>query len=553
MNMKRRLYFLYNMGPSPIKIGVATLQGSLFARCCALLPEVVPFHIACPKVSRSIIAILYLFTGLLLSAQDYRDIVINSDIADVQPMTGIVFWDGQNTNTDAISLEFSYMLYDDVVDLEGNFVWDEVEDKLNDIAGRNHQAILRFRYTYVGRQTAVPQYIKNLPDYEEILGQSEGEATWFPNWSHPELQAFNTRFYQAFAERYDDDPRLAFLQTGFGLWAEYHIYDGPFELGVTFPDMDYQSRFFYHLDTVFQHTPWSISIDAADDTYAPFHDSPELLQIRFGNFDDSFMAEEHPYVNALNWQFFEGNDRYRFSPAGGEFSYYTDWDQAHVLDLPDGAHGISFEESARNFNITYMIGNDQPDYQTMERIKEASLAAGYKFQIKRFQTAAGASVVEVENVGIAPIYYPAFVAVNGTRSDVSLQGLLPGEVIQCPVAAGNAPDAGDPVLTIECDHLLSGQKIDYYGTTYVATREPQQRELFAKIYPTILSQERLLNIEVEDAILTQMTVYNSIGQPVFRAIIHGKKDSIALPDLPSGIYFVRLQAADKMTVVRIVI
>ena len=30
---------------------------------------------------------------------------------------------------------------------------------------------------------------------------------------------------EEFAARYDDDPRIAFLQVGFGLWGEYHIYD----------------------------------------------------------------------------------------------------------------------------------------------------------------------------------------------------------------------------------------------------------------------------------------------------------------------------------------
>ncbi len=535
------------------EVRVATLRGSLFARCCARLPVVVPLHIACPK-KYSIFGLLILFLmGGNVIAQDFRDIAIESDITEVQPMTGIVFWDGDNTNTDAISLEYSYMLYKDMVDLDGNFVWDKVEEKLNDIASRDHQAILRFRYTYVGQSTAVPQYIKNLPDYNETLGLSEGEDTWFPDWSHPELQAFNTRFYQAYAEKYDGDPRLAFVQTGFGLWAEYHIYDGPFTLGGTFPSMDYQQQFFYHLDTIFKTTPWSISIDAADGTYAPFEDHPALLNIKFGNFDDSFMAQEHPYVNALNWAFFEGNDRYRYSPAGGEFSYYTDWDQRHVLDLPDGAHGISYEASARNFGITYMIGNDQPGYQTMDRIKQASLASGYKFQIVRFQTAAGLSKVEVKNVGIAPFYYPAYVVVNGTRSATSLQGLLPGETIECEVNAGAAPNEQDPVLTIESDYILDGQHIDFYGTTFVGTDDPVKYPLQAKIYPTLLGDDHLLNIELLEEQQAQVNIYNTAGLPVFEAVVFGGKSTLKLPLLSTGIYFVRLQSARKSTVKRLLV
>ena len=87
--------------------------------------------------------------------------------------------------------------------------------------------------------------------------------------------------------RYDADPRLAFLQVGFGLWAEDHVYDPGERLA---------------------------------------------------------------------------------SPVGGELSYYTDYDQEHALDLPDGPHGVAFETLAAEYNVSYMIGNDQPDYQSWARI-----------------------------------------------------------------------------------------------------------------------------------------------------------------------------------------
>ena len=57
--------------------------------------------------------------------------------------------------------------------------------------------------------------------------------------------------FDEFAERYDGDPRLAFLEVGFGLWAEYHIYSGPEVLGQTFPSMEFQANYFQHLDRVF--------------------------------------------------------------------------------------------------------------------------------------------------------------------------------------------------------------------------------------------------------------------------------------------------------------
>ena len=91
---------------------------------------------------------------------------------------------------------------------------------LDSAAAHGHQAILRFYDTYPGKATTVPAYIKSLPGYHETRALCEGEKTHFPDWSHPALQSFILEFFKRFALRYDDDPRLAFLQVGFGLWAD---------------------------------------------------------------------------------------------------------------------------------------------------------------------------------------------------------------------------------------------------------------------------------------------------------------------------------------------
>jgi hypothetical protein len=47
--------------------------------------------------------------------------------------------------------------------------------------------------------------------------------------------------------------------------------------------------------------------------------------------------------------------------------------------------------------------------------------------------------------------------VNGVRSPVSLKGLLPGASLDLEMASGGIA----PVLSIECDHLVAGQKIEF--------------------------------------------------------------------------------------------
>ncbi len=269
-------------------------------------------------------------------------------------MTGIVLWDDSgHQKTNAIQLEFSYMRYSDVVSQAGVYDWTLVDKKLEAIAKRGHQGIFRFYYVYPGKQSA-------------------GLDTWFPDWTNVELKRFTKEFYTRFAERYEKDKRLAFLQTGFGLWAEYHIYDGPLQLGKTFPDKVYQTEFLKHMGATFKQLPWSISVDAADDELTPVAGNEALLGLRFGVFDDSFLNKRHAKENEPNWDDLRRN-RFKRAPAGGEFSYYTDRDQKLAL-APDGPYGISFEQAARKFHISYMIGSDQPEYQPMSRIKEAGMA-----------------------------------------------------------------------------------------------------------------------------------------------------------------------------------
>lgn len=409
----------------------------------------------------SVIPIAFLCLSLLMTgiadAQEWRPLPLVSEVTGVSPMTGLVFWaDRPQADTDAIQLEFSYMLYRDVVNAEGQYDWSEVDALLDRIASRGHQAILRFRFIYPGdTTTAVPDSIRNLPDYRELLAESEGRPTAFCDWSHPALRAFAKEFHARFAKRYDDDPRLAFVQTGFGLWAEYHIYDGPMELGKTFPSKAYQAEYLTHLDSVYRKTPWSISIDAAEQVRTPFAEQPELKRLRFGLFDDSFMHETHHEYNLRCWTFF-ARDRFLSHPAGGEFSYYNAHDQRTSL-APTGPHGERFEDAAKRFGLSYIMANDQPRYQPIERIREAGMAMGYRFRVVAFETNGTQSRLTIENVGIAPIYYDAYPAIDGVRSLDSLKGLNPGQ----QAVFGVATDGEGGQVTIACDRLVPGQEIGF--------------------------------------------------------------------------------------------
>jgi hypothetical protein len=171
--------------------------------------------------------------------------------------------------------------------------------------------------------------------------------------------------------------------------------------------MRFTKEFLLHLNTLFLHTPWSISIDAADSDYTPIVNNPQLLNLPFGVFDDSFMHEKHDLnqgdgYNESCWNELN-RERWKITPGGGEFSYYTSDDQKNALN-PDGMYGGSWEERAAQYHITYIIGNDVTtgNYGSVERVKQASLASGYKFRVTKYRASDTQAKVSVRNIGIAP-------------------------------------------------------------------------------------------------------------------------------------------------------
>ena len=389
---------------------------------------------------------------------------LQSRLTKAQPMTGLVLWVYNATDLDAkyrksISMEFAYCLPCKVVKGKSDgaiiYDWSSFDAMLDDIASREHQAIVRFRYEYPsgtevdGKKgtTAVPDYIKALPDYKETYNSNAGGdgPTYYADWSNAELQWFTKQFYTDFCARYSHDPRLAFLEVGFGHWSEYHIYGTSLKFGVNFPTKQYQEEFFYHMSSVCDGLPWCVSIDAADEEYSPVPNNSGLLGLRFGLFDDSFMHKGHEIGssgdgwNEQLWRVID-NGRWQTSPCGGEVSYYTESDQLNFLN-PSGMYGVTWEQAAAKYHITFMNSNDatRGQYGTAARFLEAAHASGYRFAITELKSRGGIVYLRIANHGVAPIYRPAFVEVSGVRNSYDLTRLLPNESVelQFPIEGDN--------------------------------------------------------------------------------------------------------------------
>ena len=405
--------------------------------------------------------------------EQYKDVSIKASIDAVQPSTGLVLWSDNarsrhSTYGQSIALEYAYCLPCKVVkgkkDGQIQYDWSSFDSWLSDVASRNHQAVVRFRYEYPGSRdvdgkagtTAVPDYIKALDDYKETYFKNEDGPTYYADWRNAELQWFTKQFYTDFNAVYKNDARIAFVEVGFGHWSEYHIYGTPLKSGVNFPTAAYQKEFFTYLADALQ-IPWLISIDAADSS--PIARDPALMELTFGLFDDSFMHEDHEGgYNEECWDAIGQGVRWMTGACGGEISYYTSADQRNFLN-PDGMYGATWEQAAQKYHISFMIANDAPGgkYGTAERFRQASMFCGYSFAVTSLQTNGINTVATVTNTGIAPIYRDAFLAVGGVRSKTSLKGLCPGQ--ERRVLVEKVTDGSD--VTIESDYILPTQKIQF--------------------------------------------------------------------------------------------
>lgn len=421
---------------------------------------------------------LLLLLPTMLHAEDFpaddnwRSLPLQCEIRHPQPMTGVVLWPNKARKVhqnygQCIQLEFNYFEYCEIVkgcreDSSLIYDWTPFDDALRDVASRGHQLLPRFFFIYPGDPndepagTTVPQYIKDLEDYQETSSQSAG--TYYPDWSHPELERFTLQFYTDFAERYAQDPRLAFLEIGFGHWAEYHIYPTPVKYGKNFPSKAFQKQFLLHIDDVCKGLPWLLSKNAGDNS--PIPSDQDLLALPFGLFEDSFMGDyflEGGYKN--RWESLSKGVRWQYGVCGGEIGPSHD-ERLNFLN-PEGLFGHIFEDVAAEYHISFAISNAIPDspHGTPERVKQASMSLGYRFVVTQCLSDGLKTKLLVTNQGIAPIYRDAYFAIGDVRSETSLLGLLPGQERWMEIAAAPAADGSD--ICIVCDHILPQQQIEF--------------------------------------------------------------------------------------------
>lgn len=418
-----------------------------------------------------------------------ENVTITSHITRTQPFTGLVLWNTNPNNTNPnlhLQLEYLYIRFDNISLSEGVWDWGGFEHNLTQIANRGHQAIVRPYAVWPGLETTHALWLKRHPNYNEHRETVEGQLTWTEDWSLTSpVRDFYRHFFIQFAKHYDKDPRIAFLQVGFGSYAEYHLYGGerriaPFSSTPNFPDYEYQYNLHLQLDTMLNELHWAFSIDARwfenagqlwDNTTA----FPLMNSLTHGLFDDSLFLRGHSGYNMDRWREFQWETRNLQFPSGGEIGFRQE-DRSmdpHPSDRPRWIQewralltadhplflGETWEQKMARLKLQYVIGSWMPMYHSSQRINEASMSMGYKFRVLHLQIRQGVTSITLENFGYSPLFYDAYITVNGVRATMSLRALQPGQSQDYTV---HTPLLSRPLrLTIECDRLVPGQVIEF--------------------------------------------------------------------------------------------
>ena len=371
------------------------------------------------------------------------DELVFADHGHVNPFTGGVAWE-TSMHADVLSMEWDFIGLSEVLPVcSGGFDWSTVDDFLARVDARGHQAILRpivFGPGYGDGSYAPSDLLVNDFFYSGSTYQN-------PDWDESSVQACILKFIDAFALRYKNDQRIAYIQMGLaGLWGEHHL-DGANYTSSNFPDVVFQKTMISHYLNGFGETTadllTALSLDSAQShgffstADATFDDQ------RVGFFDDSLLTANHNDAN--NW-------RQDPAPAlqltlhkghgwGGE-AFWSGCNSNGSWALPpnDCGNVETLSAQSQRLGLNYMLGSPAFTSGNIAAVNllTASQMMGYKFTataITRLDSELLA--VTVANTGVGQCPYTVQVCTSmGCGGDLAT--LAPGENVVVSVPASSA-------------------------------------------------------------------------------------------------------------------
>jgi hypothetical protein len=366
------------------------------------------------------------------------------------PLKGLVPYQADVRDKFPHALEFNYLPYSALVKGYDQFDWKPLEELLNDIASRGHQAVFRIFLEYPGKKGVIPLFLienglkvhKYLNTNTDPLPPAPVET---PDYEDQNLRRSVKNFVAALGKRYDGDPRIGFITAGLlGTWGEWHTYPRD----DLFPSKTVQTEVMDAYEAAFRTTPVLLRYPAGPKNRTKAANAGR----KFGYHDDSFAwstlhtgrkDEDWFFMTALKAAGADAEAKWKTHPIGGEIRPEA-WGK--VFDAMPAMKQIqNFRECVEATHATWLMDSGMfQKKQPADRIRRAEEEVrrmGYEFHAPAVTVGAvmdgkPAVTLEVENRGVAPFYYDWKaewgLLTDGTAVKVwpasgKLTGLLPGD------------------------------------------------------------------------------------------------------------------------------
>lgn len=334
------------------------------------------------------------------------------------PLKGLVPYAGNQRDRFPHSMEFNYLPLSAVVKGQDQYDWTALEELLNSVALRGHQAIFRFYLEYPGKTNAIPEYLVRggLKVHKYVNTNTQPfppKNVETPDYADPNLRKCLQDFIGALGKKYDGDPRIGFITAGLlGTWGEWHTYPR----SDLWASQEVQAEVIDAYAAAFQTTPVLLRYPAAegDAMYAPTAGKP------FGYHDDSFAwatldtgkpGDEWFFLAKMNKGGPTLSDTWKSQPIGGEIrpeAWGIVFDEK--IDVPEVQ---DFAACVQATHVTWLM--DTGMFRTkaaeprLSRALDLVRTMGYEFHIPAVTVQREGQTlhvtVDVENRGVAPFYY----------------------------------------------------------------------------------------------------------------------------------------------------
>lgn len=326
------------------------------------------------------------------------------------PLKGWARWGENLSSAEGASLAYVAIHWRDIEPAEGQYDFAALEEQWHfaQWAEQGVHLILRVVADEPGdeRHMDIPQWLY------EAMG---GAGTWYdndygkgfsPDYESPVFQAAHARLLRALGQRYDGDPRVAYVELGsLGHWGEWHVNT---DAGLpAFPASGVTDGYVKDYVDAFPHTPLMMR--------RPYE---AVNRYGLGLFDDSFGQESSEtrfaawitegYVSDQNGEALPACPAFwQKGPSGGEFASSISLESLLTDDIDRALAYLRFLHTSWLGPHSPRQSRLSPEaWQGAQRLEQEM---GYCFTLRsaRLRTSplgACRLTLGFENIGIAPMY-----------------------------------------------------------------------------------------------------------------------------------------------------